>query len=289
MQPLPIQDVLDRLERAEPLDRLAQPIQRSTRNLVPEGSVLKDALSGTWLGHPLHPVLTDLVIGSWTSAWFLDLFGREDSAEAAEMLIGIGILAAVPTAASGVADWSELRGGPRRVGTLHAAGNVTSLLLYLGSWGARRRGRRGLGVGLSMLGSATATISAFLGGHLSFRKGVGVDQTAFQDWPTRWTAVLEEEALMEGKPATVQAGSSPLLLIRSNGAIHALIDRCSHRGCSLSDGQVDDRSGTVTCPCHGSTFRLEDGTIVRGPATAPQPAFATRVRDGKIQVRGPQR
>jgi nitrite reductase/ring-hydroxylating ferredoxin subunit/uncharacterized membrane protein len=289
MRPLLRQEVLERLERAEALDRLADPIQRATRNLIGEGSALKDALSGTWLGHPLHPFMTDLVIGSWTSAWFLDLFGGEDSAEGAEMLIGVGILAAIPTAASGLSDWSELRGGTRRVGTLHAAGNVTTLLFYLGSWSARRRGKRGLGVGLSILGSATATISAFLGGHLSFRKGVGVDQTAFQDWPTGWTAVLEEEALVEGKPTSVQAGGSPLLLFRSNGAIHALIDRCSHRGCSLSDGQIDDRSGTVTCPCHGSTFRLEDGTIVRGPATAPQPAFATRVRDGKIEVRGPQR
>jgi nitrite reductase/ring-hydroxylating ferredoxin subunit len=285
MRPLLREVLVERLEQSPALERWARPVQRKTRKAIPDGSSVKDLLSGTWLGHPLHPVLTDVVIGSWTSAWFLDLFGGEESAPAARKLIGIGVLAAVPTAAAGLSDWSDLGGAPRRVGILHAAGNVASLLLYAASWSARRKGRSGLGVGLSMLGSVTATGSAFLGGHLSFGRGVGVNQTAFEDLPSTWTPVIEEQELAEGKPKVVDLDGTPVMLYRSDGTVHAILDRCSHRGCSLADGKVDDGTGTVTCPCHGSQFRLADGSIVHGPATAPQPAFAARVNDGKVEIR----
>jgi nitrite reductase/ring-hydroxylating ferredoxin subunit len=198
-------------------------------------------------------------------------------------LVAAGILAAVPTASAGLSDWAELRGGTRRVGSVHALGNTTALLLYTLSWSARRRGHRGGGVMLSALGFGVATFSAWLGGHLSFAKGVGVNQTAFEKAPSEWTPVLDEANLEDDKPTPARADGVAVVLVRIGGQLHALADRCSHRGCSLHEGELHP-DATLTCPCHGSTFRL-DGSIVKGPATSPQPAFDVRTNEGRIEIR----
>lgn len=277
--------VIGRLSHAAALDGPAGALQRGIRAAVPEGTALKDFLSGTWLGHPLHPPLTDVVVGSWTSALLLDLVGGRDAAAASDLLVATGVAAAVPTAAAGLSDWAELRGGTRRVGAVHALGNTTALTLHALSLAARRRGDRGRGVALSTTGYAVATVSAWLGGHLSFGAGVGVDQTVFEEGPEDWRAVGDDAQLAEGTLAGARADGVAVLLVRRDGRVHALVDRCSHRGCSLHEGRLNE-DGTITCPCHGSTFAL-DGSIVQGPATAPQPAFETRVVEGRIEVRRP--
>jgi nitrite reductase/ring-hydroxylating ferredoxin subunit/uncharacterized membrane protein len=253
------------------------------RAAVPQESRLKDLLSGTWLGHPVHPPLTDVVVGAWTSALLLDLLGDERTEAAADRLVAAGVLAAVPTAAAGLSDWAELRGGSRRVGAAHALGNTTALVLHSLSWAARRSRRRRWGIALSALGYGVATFSAWLGGHLSFGKGVGVNQTAFEDVPGDWTPVLDESELEDAKLIGAQADGLGVLLVRRQGRVYALADRCSHRGCSLHEGELHGE--TVTCPCHGSTFRLADGSIVKGPATAPQPAFDVRTNAGSVEIR----
>jgi nitrite reductase/ring-hydroxylating ferredoxin subunit/uncharacterized membrane protein len=270
------------IEQLDALDALSEPLQQGARRVIPQGSQLKDLLSGTWLGHPLHPPLTDVVVGTWTSALVLDLLGGERSEEAADGLVAAGIIAAVPTAAAGLSDWSDLRGASRRVGLVHALGNATALLLHVFSLAARRRGDRSHAIGLSMFGYALASGSAWLGGHLSFARGVGVNQTAFDDAPKDWTAVLDEADLTEGKLVGGRADTLSVVLLRKGEHLYALDDRCSHRGCSLHEGTLNDDS--VTCPCHGSTFRF-DGTIVKGPATSPQPAFDVRRNDGKLEIR----
>jgi nitrite reductase/ring-hydroxylating ferredoxin subunit/uncharacterized membrane protein len=282
VEPVARRSIADGVERLEALDTVAKPLQQGARRVIPQGSRLKDLLSGTWLGHPLHPPLTDVVIGTWTSALLLDLLGGERSEEAADTLVAAGIVAAVPTAAAGLSDWAELRGGSRRVGLVHALGNATALLLHVFSLAARRRGDRSHAIGLSMFGYALASGSAWLGGHLSFRTGVGVNQTAFDDAPKNWTPVLDEADLAEGKLVGGRADKLSVLLLRKGEHLYALHDRCSHRGCSLHEGTLNDDS--VTCRCHGSTFRF-DGTIVKGPATSPQPAFDVRRNDGKIEIR----
>jgi nitrite reductase/ring-hydroxylating ferredoxin subunit/uncharacterized membrane protein len=274
--------VPDRIERTAALDRLAEPLQKLARTMVPRGSQLEDLLSGTWLGHPLHPPLTDVVIGTWTSALLLDRLGGTRAEQAADRLVAAGILAAVPTVASGLSDWAELRDGNRRMGTVHALGNAAGLTLHLLSWRARRRGERGTGVALSAAGYAIAAMSAWLGGHLAFRAGIGVDRTAFEGGPSDWTPVYDEAELDQLTLTGAQADGVDILLVRSGETIHALADTCSHRGCSLHEGEL--RGDTVVCPCHGSTFGL-DGSIVKGPATAPQPRYRTRVRDGRIEIR----
>jgi nitrite reductase/ring-hydroxylating ferredoxin subunit len=283
VEPVLRESLAERLERLDALDAVADPLQSAVRGVVPEDSSLKDLLSGTWLGHPLHPPLTDVVVGAWTSAFLLDLLGGSESEQAADRLVGIGILAAVPTAASGLSDWADVRGGARRVGSVHAIGNTTALTLHALSWAARRRGKRTQALAMSGAGYAVATFSAWLGGHLSFGKGVGVDQTVFDSAPSEWTAVLAEPALPERTLVGAKADGLAVLLVRKGQAIFALDDRCSHRGCSLHAGKLN-ADDTVTCPCHGSTFRL-DGSIARGPATAPQPSFDVRTNDGQVEIR----
>jgi nitrite reductase/ring-hydroxylating ferredoxin subunit/uncharacterized membrane protein len=245
---------------------------------------LKDALSGTWMGHPAHPVLTDLPIGAWTSSFLLDVFGGERAQPGSDTLVGLGILAALPTAVTGLSDLADVENKEnRRIGIAHAAANVAGLGLYSLSYLFRRSGGRKTGVALSTLGVGAMLAGAFLGGHLSFRKGIGVDHTAFEAAPKRWTAVMASDELSEGTPKMATVGRSEVMLYRAQGRLFALANRCSHRGGPLTKGKVQD--GTVTCPWHLSTFDLEDGSIVRGPATAPQPAFEARENEGKIEVR----
>src|SRR5919198_5444584 len=265
MEPTARQAIAARIEQLAALDVLSGPLQKGVRSAVPQESRGKDLLSGTWLGHPLHPPLTDLVIGAWTSPPLLDLLGGDDAEQAADRLIAAGIVAAVPTAAAGLSDWAELRDASRRVGTVHALGNTTALALHALSWSARRRGRRESAVALSAIGYGVATFSAWLGGHLSFGKGVGVNQTAFERAPSDWTPVLDADSLPERELKRAEANGVGVLLVRDGEWIHAIGDRCSHRGCSLSEGELLDDA--VRCSCHGSTFRLEDGSIVKGPAT----------------------
>jgi nitrite reductase/ring-hydroxylating ferredoxin subunit/uncharacterized membrane protein len=286
VRPIPRELLTDQIERLEVLDGLAERVQKVVGQVVPDGTPIKDILSGTWWGHPIHPVLTDVVVGAWTSAAVLDLFGGEGAAKASDRLIGVGILSALPTAAAGLSDWADLWGEQRRIGMVHATGNSTALALYSLSWIARKSKKRGLGVALSALGYGAAMLSAYLGGSLTFSKGIGVNQTAFEEWPTDWTAVYDEARLLEATPAMGSAGKVDILLYKRNGRINAILNKCAHRGCALHDGRIND-GVTVTCPCHGSTYRLDDGSVVKGPATSDQPAFEVRLRDGKVEVRKP--
>jgi nitrite reductase/ring-hydroxylating ferredoxin subunit/uncharacterized membrane protein len=271
------------IERVRSLDAVGKVLSQAVSKVVRPGRT-KDLLAGTWLGHPVHPMLTDVPIGAWTSAFVLDLFGGRQARRAADALVGVGVLAAVPTAATGLSDLADVEHSEQRIlGTAHALGNVTAVALYGGSFLARRRGRRDLGVRLATLGAAVVTGSGFIGGHLAYRKGVGVDETVFRRRLDDWTPVLEERELDEAEPRRATAGGTDILLYRRGDRVFALADRCSHRGGPLHEGRVHD--GQVTCPWHQSTFRLDDGSILQGPATAPQPCYDVRVRDGAVEVR----
>ena len=276
------QKIAEPIEQPEALDAFVEPLQKAVQTVLPQRPELKGVLSGTWLGEPLHPPLTDVVIGTWTSALLLDLPGGEQAQKAADGLVAAGVLAAVPAVTAGLSDWAELPGGSRRAGGVHALGNTTALVLHALSWAARRRGNRVPGVALSALGYAVAAFSALLGGHLSFGRGAGVNQTAFEDVPEERTAVPGGDGLEEGKLTGAQANGVTVLLVRSEGRLYGLAGRCSHRGRPLHEGELKDDA--VACPCHGSTFRL-GGSIVKGPATSPQPALQVRVESGKAEVR----
>jgi nitrite reductase/ring-hydroxylating ferredoxin subunit/uncharacterized membrane protein len=277
-------ELAERIEELQQLDGVGKLLKSLVDRYVPPRTEVKDLLSGTWLGHPLHPVLTDVVVGAWTSSFLLDLMPGRRTRKASDRLVDVGILAAVPTALAGLSDWADVGGRARRVGLVHASANVVALSLYASSSVARKRGRRLRGWCLSATGFGMATISAYLGGHLSFGKGVGVDQTVFEEAPTDWLPAIPFDDLRDGQPTLATVGGVEVLLVRRGATIHAISDRCSHRGCSLHEGEFPGQT-TVVCPCHGSTFSLQDGALLHGPATAPQPAYLTRVRDGKIEVR----
>lgn len=149
------------------LDPAVEGLRRTARAVLPDGEVT-DALRGRQLGHALHPALTDLPIGFWTGAWLLDLFGGRRSRPAADAFVGLGVLCALPTAATGLADWTRLPREEQRTGIVHLAANLTATFLYTASFLHRRRGQRIRGVVLGMAGAAAATAGGYLGGHLAF-------------------------------------------------------------------------------------------------------------------------
>jgi nitrite reductase/ring-hydroxylating ferredoxin subunit/uncharacterized membrane protein len=270
----------ERLEGNEALDRFARPVERIVAKTIPRGRV-KDALHGVWLGHPLHPLLTDLPIGFWTGAFVLDLGGRR-TRTAADALVALGIVTALPTAAAGVADWSELNQPERRGGLVHAAANLTATALYGLSLRARRRGRRGAGLVFAAAGATAATFGGFLGGHLSFRRASGVNHAADAPAANEWTALSVMGPLQRDKPTLAHLDGAPLAAV-DDGVPAALFARCSHLGGPLQDGEVID--GCLRCPWHASTFRVTDGAVVHGPATAPQPAYELRIDNQRIEAR----
>lgn len=278
-----IQQLTKRVEEMEALDRFANLVQKVVSRIVPQESALKDLLSGTGLGRPLHPMLTDVVIGVWTSASLLDILGGKRAERAADQLVFIGNVATLPTIAAGLSDWAELWGAQQRVGSVHALGNATALSFQTLSFKARRSGKRKRARLLSLTAMTIAGASAYLGGHLSFVKGVGVNQTAFEEWPQEWTPVIAEEDLVEGTLTPARADGVRIMLYKKGEQLYALSDRCSHRGCPLHLGQVDDLM--LECSCHGSIFQLSDGEVVRGPATVPAPTYEVRCQDGKVEVR----
>lgn len=167
-----------RLEEATALDGAVQamaPKIRSAFGTGTRGSVLR----GEWLGHALHPILTDVVIGNWTSATMLDLLGGPESAAASQKLIGTGLLAVGPTAWTGWAEWSVAGQREQRVGLVHAVVNGVAIGSYAASWVARRRGRHDTGAKLALAGAAVSGVGAYLGGHLAIARKVGSRNPAF--------------------------------------------------------------------------------------------------------------
>ena len=279
-----LHDLTTRIGDAKGLDRLTATLTGRVKRLIPPGAV-KDALSGVGLGHPLHPPLTDVPIGSFTAATFLDLVGGRRSKPAVMALLGLGIISAVPTAAAGAADWSDTNGADTRVGLAHAAANVTALSLYGASFVARVRGRSLRGRTLSLMGFAALGVGGYLGGYLSFSRGVGVNTPFDEQPPQDWTGVLDDGELGMGSSAKVEVGGAVILLHRSAEGIQAIGDRCSHAGGPLHEGKIDDRELCVQCPWHGSVFNLRDGAVIHGPASVPQAAYDVRVQNGRIEVR----
>jgi nitrite reductase/ring-hydroxylating ferredoxin subunit/uncharacterized membrane protein len=272
---------LERLGDDAALDPATRIVERAAK-LLPDGGALKDLLSGTWLGHALHPMLTDLPIGFWTSAMALDFCGEKYD-DAARMMIGLGIVSSIPTALAGASDWNDTVGSPRRVGAVHALANSSAVALYIGSWAARRRGRRVAGIGLGLAGATMATVGGFLGGHLMGALGVGVDTTAFQDEPTDWTPCCNLSDLSE-QPTRVEIKPGTAVLVTRRGEeVTAVNATCPHRGAPLDEGQVD--GDIVTCPWHGSRFSLVDGSLRGGPSPTPLRCYEVRVRESVVEVR----
>jgi nitrite reductase/ring-hydroxylating ferredoxin subunit/uncharacterized membrane protein len=246
-----------------------------------------DLLHGTWLGHPLHPVLTDVTIGAWTFGAVFDgigaISGDRATQRLADRLTTIGTISAIPTALAGVTDYTTVPKPAAGTATLHALLNGASLGLYLYSLMERRRGRRRRGLALSSAALGANLLSAWLGGHLVYRDRVGVDHSERFDGPREWTQVLPARDLASGEASRVELDGKSVLVYRSGQDVYAIGAVCSHAGGPLEQGTFRDCQ--VQCPWHDSVFDLRDGSVRHGPATGPQPAFAARIEDGMVELR----
>ena len=256
------------VERMPWLDPPGEALRGATLDLVRSagdiGQGIKDGLHGRWLGHALHPVLVTVPLGAWTTTQALDLAGMESGAD---LSLTLGIVGALGSALAGIADWTETDGTDRRLGLVHAALNTTGLALNIASLVLRRGGQRRGGVLLSVSAYALVNLSAYLGGELSYSKGVGVNHTAWEHGPADYTAAVALDELTEGKPLRVDVAGTPVMLVKQGEKIRALGATCPHAGGPLDQGELDgDR---ITCPWHGSVFCLADGKVLRGPAQIP--------------------
>ena len=226
-------------------------------------------------------MLTDLPIGAWSMSALLDTVGGRSAERSADLLMAAGVLAAVPTAASGLNDWSDTYGPDTRVGLVHARINTAALSLYVASLSSRAHGERTRGKIIGLAGLAVLT-GAYLGGHLSFARGVNVNRTAWQEGPQDWT-VLPRCRPAGGRTRYGRSSRRPVLLYRAAGTVWALANTCSHVGGPLDEGTI--AKDCVTCPWHGSILRFADGAALHGPARSPQARYEARVSGDRIEVR----
>jgi nitrite reductase/ring-hydroxylating ferredoxin subunit/uncharacterized membrane protein len=274
------------------LDMLSNPFQGWLLNIFGQpgepNRKIKDMLNGTWLGHAVHPMLTDIPLGAWTGTALLDVAalagenkGIEDSAD---LTLVLGLLGAGGAAVTGVTDWSDLDGTDRRVGMMHGLLNGSITVMYLVSLIMRRTGRRRAGVALSTLGYLASLFSAYLGGEMVFAKGVGVNHGAWEGGSDDYVSVMPTNDLQAGKLTRVDVDGIPAVLLKQGKAIYAIAATCSHLGGPLDEGSIQE-GNVVQCPWHGSCFRMTDGSVVNGPAVYAQPTFSVRVRNGNIELR----
>lgn len=249
---------------------------------------LQDFLHGVWLGHPLHPVLVAVPIGSWSAALLLDGLdatgrGGPGTGEAARSVVGLGVAGAVVSAATGLTDWQHTHDEARRVGLVHAALNSTALGLYTWSLVDRARGRAVRARITAATGYAVVLAGGYLGGALTYRHRLGTDHTVQGNEPRGFVAVAEESDLTDGSPLTVDADGVPVVLVATDGQVRAVGGRCPHRNGPLGEGWL--HRGELVCPWHGSRFHLDTGEPAQGPSTAPLPCYDVRTRNGRVEVR----
>lgn len=275
--------LIESVESSGFLSRLGGAVRRPFAVRL-EGTRLRDRLSGSWLGHPVHPALVSFPLGMWSAALIADLAGDVDSAR---RLTAAGLAGAAPASATGLSDWLDTAGAEQRVGLVHMGANLVATALVGAGWLARRAGRRRDGAVLGAGGLITAAVGGWLGGHLAYALGVGVDTNAFEGGPTEWSDLAvgpssENSSLIR----TGQADGISLAVIELSGEVDGwavIANRCSHRGGPLANGEVD--GGCIRCPWHNSWFDLATGAVVSGPATVSQPVYETRRRGDGWQVR----
>lgn len=272
---------------ADPLARRLQPLISRAVSAPP----VHNFFDGVWLGAPLHPPLTDVPVGAWTTALLLDtgsaLSGNRELGAAADRALAVGTIAALPTALTGLNDLRDLTGQSRRIAMVHALMNVIGLSLSTASLAYRRAGRRGLARGASGLGYLISSTAAHLGGELSFGLGIRVNRTIGQAVPKSFVAVLDEAELRGEELRRVDVDGVAVLLARSQaGEVCALANTCTHLGGPLAEGSRE--GDTVACPWHGSRFDIRTGAVVEGPAVFVQPRLEARVREGKVEIGFPE-
>jgi nitrite reductase/ring-hydroxylating ferredoxin subunit len=236
---------------------------------------IKDFLNGTWLGHPVHSAATDLPVGALTVSIVLELVGQHTAADIALVVAVVSILGSIVT---GLADYTDADGTARMRATVHATVMLISLVLFVVSLLIRggSPADRTVPTILVLLGFATISLGAAIGGDLVFLIGTNVNRHAWRGAGAKWVALDLGDLpdIPDGGPTKAKAGANNLILVRTGDTIQALHETCAHAGGPLAEGTIVD--GCIQCPWHGSRFRLANGDVARGPATYDQPAYEVR-------------
>ncbi|WP_428343040.1 Rieske 2Fe-2S domain-containing protein [Mycobacterium sp.] len=282
---------LDWLDR--PSYRLEHVLSFAYNGLGRARDTVTNALHGVWLGHPVHPPLASLASGALGTTVALDVFSVLPTGRAAEIrdasrfarhALGVGIVASVGAAITGVTDWQHTQEAERRVGLVHGVVNLVATTLYVRSWLYRRQGRHLRGMVLTGVGYATTVGGSYLGGALVFESGIGIDQSGARLRTNDWTPVLAAESL-NGKPVRVEVDGVGLVVCQTEpGKVSVFGEFCPHLAAPMADGWVD--RGRIVCPWHGSWFSVDSGQVLRGPSAAPLPHYDARLVDGMVEVRG---
>ncbi len=236
---------------------------------------VQNFLNGTWLGHPVHAVVTDVPVGAMTVSIVADVIGQPLVADVSMVL---GVLAMVAAAATGLADYAEVDGIPRNRATVHGSIMVATLLVYVVSLLLRSGSPadRLLPIAVAVLGYLLLSLGAAIGGDLVYLAGTHVDRHAWRGAGAKWIKLdlggLPD--IPEGGPTRLKAGINDLVIIREGDRILAVHAQCAHAGGPLAEGALV--GDAIECPWHGSRFRLADGHVVRGPSMYDQPAYEVR-------------
>jgi nitrite reductase/ring-hydroxylating ferredoxin subunit/uncharacterized membrane protein len=286
------------LERmARPLRGLSNGIASATdglyRVLGRPGKLLQDLLNGSWLGHSLHAVLVDIVIGGATAALLLDalriFFNVEGMEVAATWVLGLATLSAVGAILSGLTDYKDTapNSGERDVAGLHGLINIVASVVFAISLVQRLGDSHDAAFWVLLVGYLIVSVGGYIGGHLVFKYGYMVNHNAFSRGKRakEFTPVAAVASVSEGTPTKVMFGSTGVLLVRRGELVHALKETCSHAGGPLSEGEL--KGDAITCPWHFSTFRLTDGSVVHGPAGSRQVSYRARINGEQVELQGP--
>lgn len=283
------------------LERMARPLAGLTgwiarlvggtyRVLGGPGRLLQDFLNGTWIGHAIHPVVVDVVIGASTAAVLLLVigwFGVTGLDTAMAWILGLTCLAALGSIVTGLNDYKDTQGTEQQLAGMHGLINIAGTLLLIVAFFASLDGTDSVTAVTLLVGYGVLSFGAFIGGHVVFKYAAMVNHTAFpaSRRAKEFTAVLPAADLPEGTPTAAALGSMALVLVRRGDVVHALRGTCSHAGGPLAKGSLD--GDTIQCPWHASVFDLRDGGVIHGPATTRQPAYRARISGDQVEVEGP--
>jgi len=263
------------------------------RILGPIGRLLQDFLNGAWLGHSLHAVLVDVVVGGATAVVLLDVlrvfFGFDGLADATSLIVALVWISGIGSIVTGLTDFKDTSPdtATRDLATFHGLINIIGNGGFAFSLMQRTNGEHDVGFWAFLVAYGVISLGSYIGGHVVYKHGYGINHNAHARGKRAadYTPVMAAAELTEGTPTKAMLGSTAVMLVRRGDVVHALKDTCSHLGGPLSGGELGD--DTITCPWHFSTFKLRDGSVVHGPATSRQPRYAARISNGQVELQGP--